>query len=117
MRLGIFMSLALAASVASIEASACNKFEDYNRNISGVQQKYQLAVDAANKTYGTRNVSTVVYVDRYHSDRRYTPTVITYDNNWQNWQNWQKEVNAAMADYMTGAQGAYIEYMTSACWW
>ena len=117
MRLGIFMALAAAASVASFEASACNKFEEYNRNIAGVQQKYQLAVDAANKTYGSRNVSTVVYVDRYRSGRHYTPAVISYDNNWQNWQNWQNTVNAAMADYMTGAQGAYSEYMTSACWW
>jgi hypothetical protein len=122
-RLGIFMSLALAAGVSSFNASACTRLDDYNRNVTTVQQKYQLAVDAANKTYAARNVSTVVYVDRYVSGRRYNPTVVSYnmqrDNwqNWQNWQDWQKAVNAAMADYMTGAQDAYHDYLTTACWW
>jgi hypothetical protein len=122
-RLGIFMSLALTAGVASFDASACSRLDDYNNNLTGIQQKYQLAVDAANKTYGSRNVLTVVFVDRYVSGRRYNPTVVSYNmeqnswQNWQNWQNWQKSVNTALADYMTGAQGAYNEYITTACWW
>ena len=120
MRLGIFMSLALAAGVSSFDASACTRLDDYNRNVTEVQQKYQLAVDAANKSYGSRNVSTVVFVDRYVSGRHYNPTFVSYNTqpgNWQNWQDWQKSVNAAMADYMTGAQDAYHDYLTTACWW
>jgi hypothetical protein len=112
------MSLALAAGIYSFDVSACPRLEDCNRNMASVQQKYQLAIDAANKTYGSRNVSTVVYVDRYKSGRRYTPAVVSYEqSNWQTWQNWQKDVNAAMADYMTGAQAAYNDDVTSACWW
>ena len=117
MRLGIFMSLTLAAGVASFDASACSRLDDYNHNITGVQQKYQLAVDAANKMYGSRNFSTVVFVDRYVPAHRYNQPVLGYNIERDNWQNWQKAVNAAMTDYMTGAQGAYNDYITTACWW
>jgi hypothetical protein len=120
MRFGIFASLALAAGVTAFDASACTRLDDYNHNIAGVQRKYQLAVDAANKAYVGGNISRVVFVDRDVSGRRYDRAVLSYNlqqENWQNWQNWQKAINTAVADYMTGAQGAYNDYMTSACWW
>jgi hypothetical protein len=118
-RLSIFVSLALATTVASFAASACSRLDDYNHNMTAIQQKYQLAVDAANAG-GT--VSTVVFVYRGAredvSGRCYDRTALSNmagQYNLQNWQNWQKGVNAAVADYMTESQAAYYNYITTAC--
>jgi hypothetical protein len=62
MRLGIFVSLALVAGIASFEASACSNTNDYNNRMVEVQKTYEMQIDAANKAYVDGRKSTVELV-------------------------------------------------------
>jgi hypothetical protein len=118
MRLAICVSLALAAGVTSFGASACSNSNEYNNNMTEVQQKYKVDVAAANKTYvdGRRSTVELVYAN---TGRRVAVPQYYYmvrddwmnGQNWQNWQNWQNAVNAAVAEYTTNAQAAYNNYI------
>jgi hypothetical protein len=112
MRLAICVSLALAACVTSFGASACSNSNEYNNNMTEVQQKYKVDVAAANKTYvdGRRSTVELVYAN---TGRRVAVPQYYYmvRDDWMNGQNWQNAVNAAVAEYTTNAQAAYNNYI------
>jgi hypothetical protein len=111
MRPAIFVSLALAAGVASFEASACSNTNDYNNRMTAVQKKYEMQIDAANKAYVDGRKSTVELV--YASVKRAPGPRYYYvvRDDWSNWQNWQNAVNAAVVEYSRDAQAAYNNYI------
>ena len=99
MRLAIFVSLALAAGIASFDASACDTRVDYSNKISQLQNEYQTAVYQANNGY----VEKMMYSVRpRHADL----------------VDWRISVNAALDSYTRNTQETYNTYMTNAClWW
>ena len=96
MRLAIFVSLALAAGLASFSASACDTRFDYSNKINRLQAEYQLAVDQANKAY----VEKAMYSVRSHG---------------ANLLDWSNSVNAAVDRYTRQTQETYDYFMTNAC--
>ena len=99
MRLAVFVSLALASSVPSFAASACDTRVDYSNKISKFQTEYQAAVDRANRAY----VEKAMY------------SVRSRDANLLDWSN---SVNAAVDRYTRQTQETYDNFMTSPCiWW
>ena len=99
MRQAIFVSLALAAGIASFDASACDTRVDYGNKINQFQNEYQTAVDQANNAY----VEKMMYSVRpRHADL----------------VDWRNSVNAALDSYTRNTQATYNTYMTNAClWW
>jgi len=59
MRLPIFVSLALASSVGSFAASACDTRADYSNKITQFQSEYQDAVNQANNAYVEKTMYSV----------------------------------------------------------
>lgn len=99
MRLAIFVSLALAAGIASFDASACDSRFDYSNKIGQLQTEYQAAVNQANNAY----VEKMMY-----SVRRRSADLV----------DWRNTVNAALNSYTRNTQETYNTYMTNAClWW
>ncbi len=99
MRLAIFVSLALASSVASFAASACDTRADYSNKITQLQSEYQTAVNQANNAYVEKTTYSVRSRDA-------------------NLLEWNISVNAAMSGYTRNAQDAYNSYLNNAClWW
>lgn len=99
MRLAIFVSLALASSVASFAASACDTRADYSNKITQLQSEYQTAVNQANNAYVEKTTYSVRSRDA-------------------NLLEWNISVNAAMSGYTRNAQDTYNNYLNNAClWW
>jgi len=124
MRPVIFASLALALGTASLSSyAACTTRDQYNQSINQLQANYNGAIDAANKQYADKNIPNVVFVDlsTRNSTRRYNNGAFYYaelEKKRQNWENWERAVTAALADYMRDSQGAYDNYLRTACvWW
>jgi hypothetical protein len=123
MRPVIFASFALALGTASLSSYACTSRDEYNQNISQLQENYNVAVGAANKQYADKNVPNVVFVDlsARGSARRYNNTVFYYaelTKKRENWESWDRTVTTALADYMKESQRAYDNYLRTAClWW
>jgi hypothetical protein len=120
MRPALFVSLALAGSVASIAASACDNRIDYNNKINGYLSDYRAAIDTANKDYTKQNsdASVRLYNVSLYSHphgRQYVWPVFAYNQMLQyNLLVWTNSVNKAVADYNKNAQEAY----DNACvWW
>ena len=92
MRLAIFVSLALASSVASFAASACDTRADYSNKITQLQSEYQVAVNQANNAYVEKTTYSVRSRDA-------------------NLLEWNISVNAAMSSYTRNTQEAYNNYL------
>jgi hypothetical protein len=123
MRPVIFASLALALGTASLSGYACTTHDEYNQNLSQLQENYNGAVGAANKQYADNNIPNVVFFDvsARSSARRYYDTPFYYAEvakKREHWETWERTVNAALADYMKESQHAYDNYVRTAClWW
>jgi chlorite dismutase len=99
MRLAIFVSLALASSVASFAASACDTRDDYSNKINKFQAEYQAAVNQANNAYVEKTMYSVRSRDADLVD-------------------WSNSVNTALGSYTKNVQETYDNYMYNACvWW
>ena len=97
MRLPIFVSLALASSVASFAASACDTRADYSNKITQLQSEYQTAVNQANNAYVEKTT--------------FEKTTYSVRSRDANLLEWNISVNAAMSSYTRNTQEAYNNYL------